>query len=248
LKKILILGATSAVIEPVIEKLYQEGAELMLAARDIVKLNQFIQRIQATLPTAKSKIYPIIMNVIDFNTHKLLFEEAILQLGSVDCILVAYGQMTDPLTSETQWNEFLQEQNVNYLSVTSYLHPFINYFEAQKKGSIAVITSVAGDRMRRSNYVYGLSKGCLSLYLEALRTRLKPIGIRIVDIKLGFVRSPMTKKMQKHPLLSSPKNVAASITNALNCGCSVVYVPGYWRYIMLIIKLIPSFIFYRLKI
>ena len=237
MKKILILGATSAVVQPVIERLLNSGAQLALAARNTANLKMKSQH-----------IHSFHLDVEDTGSHQVFFENVIAKMGSIDEILVAYGLMQEQQISESDWKQFFHEQMVNYLSVTSILMPFVNYFEKRMQGSIAVITSVAGDRMRRSNYVYGLSKGCLSLYLQAIRTRLEPIGVKVVDIKLGLVRSPMTQKMLTHPLLSEPENVADRIVKSMNCGCPVVYIPGYWRYIMMILKIIPSFIFYRLKI
>jgi decaprenylphospho-beta-D-erythro-pentofuranosid-2-ulose 2-reductase len=247
-RKILVLGATSTVAMPVIEMFCKNGDDLLLAARNEVKLFSQINYLRSIKKLADQKILSENFYPMDLLSHEQWIESAVKQLGGLDLVFVAYGQMLGQKTAESSWDLFYEEQTLNYLSVASYLHYIAKYFEKLGSGTFAIITSVAGDRMRRSNYVYGLSKACLSLYLECLRTRLANKAISVIDLKLGFVASPMTKEIQDHPLMSSPEQVAPKIFNAINNKCDVVYIPGYWRYIMFLIKCLPRLIFYRLKI
>jgi short-subunit dehydrogenase len=123
-----------------------------------------------------------------------------------------------------------------------------NYFESKKKGLIVGISSVAGDRAKQSNYVYGASKGALSLYLQGLRNRLFPAGVRVLTVKPGFVDTGMTYGMPGLPGLVSPETAARAIFKAIEGRKDIVYVPGFWRWIMLVLKLIPERIFKRLKL
>jgi decaprenylphospho-beta-D-erythro-pentofuranosid-2-ulose 2-reductase len=120
--------------------------------------------------------------------------------------------------------------------------------EQQGHGCIAVISSVAGDRGRQSNYVYGTAKGALSIFLQGLRNRLGKTGVQVLTIKPGFVDSPMTKDFDKGLLWVKPAMIAQGILRAIEKKKEVVYLPFFWRYIMLIIKMIPEKIFKRLTL
>ena len=141
-----------------------------------------------------------------------------------------------------------KELETNFVSVVSLLTYMANYFSAKKSGTIAVISSVAGDRGRQSNYVYGAAKGALTLVLQGLRNRLFSDGVQVLTIKPGFVDTPMTADIKKNFLFVKPKLVAEQIVIAVKKKKDVVYVPWFWRYIMLIIKIIPEFIFKRLSL
>jgi short-subunit dehydrogenase len=123
-----------------------------------------------------------------------------------------------------------------------------NRFEAQKKGAIGVITSVAGDRGRQSNYIYGAAKAGLIAFTSGLRGRLFPAGVSVTDIRPGFVDSPMTAQVKKNPLFAQSEPVGRAIYTAIDRQKNVVYVPWFWRFIMLIIRSIPESVFKKLKI
>jgi short-subunit dehydrogenase len=132
--------------------------------------------------------------------------------------------------------------------VISLLTLLANYFEHQKRGCIAVISSVAGDRGRQSNYVYGAAKGAVTIFLQGLRNRLASKGVAVVTIKPGMVDTPMTAHMRKSRLFASAETVGQGIYQAMVKRRDVVYMPGYWRYIMWIIKSIPESRFKNLRI
>jgi len=123
-----------------------------------------------------------------------------------------------------------------------------NRFEAQRHGTLAVIGSVAGDRGRQSNYVYGTAKGALAIFLQGLRNRLHPAGVRVLTVKPGFVDTPMTASFKKGPLWAAPEAVAAAIVAAVERGRDVIYTPWFWWGIMTLIKLVPERVFKKLKL
>ena len=148
---------------------------------------------------------------------------------------------------EDNFKQALKEINTNGISVVSLLTELAPKFIEQQQGTIAVITSVAGDRGRQPNFVYGSAKSLVSTYVQGLRGKLLAHNVRIVDIRPGLVDSPMTSQLPKGLLWSSPEQVAQKIVKSIRRGSHTVYAPGYWRIIMLIVRAIPDFIFKRLK-
>jgi decaprenylphospho-beta-D-erythro-pentofuranosid-2-ulose 2-reductase len=136
----------------------------------------------------------------------------------------------------------------NFTGAVSILSYCANYFEPLQRGFIIGISSVAGDRGRQSNYVYGAAKGALSLYLQGLRNRLFAKGVRVITIKPGFVDTAMTFGLPGLFLVATPQSIGERIVAALGKSADIVYLPGFWRYIMLIIKHIPEPIFKRMKL
>jgi short-subunit dehydrogenase len=136
---------------------------------------------------------------------------------------------------------------VNVISTLSLLVELGNYLETQGGGTLATITSVAGDRGRRNNYVYGASKAMISTFLEGLRGRLHNSGVAVIDIRPGLVDSPMTRDVKKGPLFSSPERVARCIVTGIKKGRPTIYAPGYWRLVMFVVKAIPQKLFKRLR-
>ena len=136
----------------------------------------------------------------------------------------------------------------NFTGAVSILNHCANYFETLQNGFIIGISSVAGDRGRQSNYLYGAAKGALSLYLQGLRNRLFVSGVRVITIKPGFVDTAMTFGLPGLFLVATPQFVGARIVSALGKSADIVYLPGFWRYLMLIIKHIPEAVFKRMKL
>jgi short-subunit dehydrogenase len=181
--------------------------------------------------------------------YEALFDEAEQSLGGIDAILVAHGVLPDQAKCQTDVREALAQVAINGLSPVSLCTIAANRFEAKGSGCIAVITSVAGDRGRQSNYVYGAAKGLVSRFLEGLRNRLAPKGIAVVDIRPGFVDTPMTAAIDpKGPLWAQPAQVGHGIVRAMAGGRDIVYLPGFWRLIMFVIRSVPESIFKRLKL
>lgn len=187
------------------------------------------------------------LDVDYFDQHELVIKKAIERLKTIDIVLIAHGVLEDQKKLEQDVHLTLKNFNTNALSVISLLTLLANHFETQQQGTIAVITSVAGDRGRQSNYVYGASKALLSSFLQGLRNRLFFANVNVLDIKPGFVDTPMVAHLKKNGLWAQPVDVAKDIVKAISNKKNVLYTPFFWRYIMLIIKSIPESIFKRGK-
>jgi short-subunit dehydrogenase len=165
------------------------------------------------------------------------------QLGTIDLALLAHGVLGDQTAAERDYLAAEPILVTNFLSAVSLLTWLANYCESQGRGTLAVISSVAGDRGRKSNYVYGASKAGLDALLSGLRNRCDRSGVQVLTIKPGFVATPMTAHIPKNGLFATPERVASGILNAVRRRKDVVYVPWFWRPIMTIIKAVPERIF-----
>ncbi len=223
----------------------KDGANLILVARSSLKLADV--RGDLCVRGAKA-VETIEADLADVTRHQEIIETALKPFSGLDMVLVAYGTLGDQRESEQNVEVALQEFNNNCTSVISLLTLLVNYFEQQGRGCIAVISSVAGDRGRQSNYVYGAAKGALTIFLQGLRNRLAKKGITVVTIKPGMVDTPMTAHMRKSRLFASAQTVGQGIYEAMMKRKDVVYVPAYWRYIMWIIKSIPESRFKKMNI
>ncbi|MDE2401342.1 MAG: SDR family oxidoreductase [Burkholderiales bacterium] len=245
MKKILIVGATSAIAEACARLWAQQGDQLFLAARNADQLKSIAADLRVK---GAAKVGTRVLDATQFDQHADLVREATQVLGGLDTVLIAHGTLTDQERAQNDVPYALQEISTNGLSVLSLLSVIANQFEQQGHGAIAVISSVAGDRGRQSNYVYGSAKAMVSTFLSGLRQRLAKKGVHVITIKPGFVDTPMTAHLPKGPLWAKPDKVATDISRAIDAGRSVVYTPGFWRLIMLIIKHIPEVVFVKLKL
>jgi len=243
--KILILGATSAIAQETAKCFARDGAELFLVGRSAEKL----EAVQNDLKVRGAKCAETFaLNLSDLDRHQEMIQAAIETLDGLDMALVAYGTLGDQHLSQQSVAKTLEEFTTNCTSVISLLTLLANYFEPRRHGCIAVISSVAGDRGRMSNYIYGAAKGAVTIFLQGLRSRLAKSGVAVVTIKPGFVDTPMTASLKKGLLFASPRRVGEGIYNAMKKGKEVVYLPWFWRYIMLIVKSIPEPVFKKMSI
>ena len=241
---VLILGATSAIARATAAAFAARGAALYLASRDLDEL----QRIAADLQLRHGvAVHFGLFNAEAIETHEAFMREVIKEMPDISGVVLAFGYLGDQQAAR----DFDVGTKVivgNFTGAASILSLCANYFESLKRGFIIGISSVAGDRGRQSNYVYGAAKGALSIYLQGLRNRLFSSGVRVITIKPGFVDTAMTYGMPKLFLVASPQSIGERIVAALGKSADVVYLPWFWRYIMLIIKHIPEPIFKRLKL
>lgn len=245
MKRVLILGATSAIAEETARLFAARGGQLMLVARNTKRL----QSICADLQVRGAQACEFrVADLADQSQHANIVNETFQQLGGLDIVLIAYGTLGDQKASERSLEVTMRELQTNCLSVLSLLTLLADRFEQQGSGCIAVISSVAGDRGRQSNYVYGTAKGALTIFLQGLRNRLSKVNVQVLTIKPGFVDSPMTKDFKKGLLWAKPQQIAQGILKAIDKQKDVVYLPFFWRYIMLIIKMIPEKYFKRLSL
>jgi decaprenylphospho-beta-D-erythro-pentofuranosid-2-ulose 2-reductase len=245
MKRILIVGATSAIAEATARRYAREGAAFYLLARD----GERLAALAADLKIAGAgEAHCAAFDANDFDRHKALIDMAYAALGGLDLVLIAHGTLSNQAACEKDFALTLQEINTNALSAISLLTCLANRFEAQGNGTIAVISSVAGDRGRQSNYIYGTAKGALTIFLQGLRNRLASKGVQVLTIKPGFVDTPMTTSFRKGALWAKPEQIAEGIYKAVARRRDVVYLPFFWRWIMLIIRSIPEGIFKKLKL
>lgn len=245
MKNILIIGATSAIVEATARIWAKEGHHLYLVARNAERLEIIAQDLKIR---GAASVHTELCDLNDFAEHQHLITKSIQTLGSLDITLIGHGTLGNQKACEQDFKLTLQELNTNAFSVLSLLTHLANYFEQQQTGTIAVISSVAGDRGRQSNYIYGTAKGAVSIFTEGLRQRLSKAKVQVLTIKPGFVDTPMTQEFNKNFLWTSPQKVGEKIHQAINKGKNIIYVPWFWRGIMTIIRLIPERLFKRLHL
>jgi decaprenylphospho-beta-D-erythro-pentofuranosid-2-ulose 2-reductase len=245
-QNILIIGATSGIAEAVARRYAEQGARLFLVARN----NNKLQAISSDLVTRGSKDVQIF--VLDANDSDLIpqmVDAAWKAFETIDVALVAHGTLPDQLRSETDLSYSIAEFRTNAESVITCLAALAQRFEPQGKGVIAVIGSVAGDRGRASNYLYGAAKAAIETYASGLRARLFKHGVHVLTIKPGFVATAMTAELNLPArLTATPASVARDIQSAIAKRKDVLYTPWFWNWIMLIIRWIPAVIFKRMKL
>jgi short-subunit dehydrogenase len=245
MKKIIFLGATSGIAMEVQRQLAHQGCELLLVARSSERLADL--RADLSLRGA-----PVILtysaDLSSVQQHAGIFEFVRRKFADFDTVLLAYGSMHDQKESEVSVDVLLEELQANFVSASAILMLFAADLERRRIGCLAAITSVAGDRGRRSNYVYGSAKGALSLFLQGLRSRLHPAGVRVITIKPGPVQTPMTDHMPNAAHFADPERVARDIVRALERRApDVLYTPKVWRYVMTGVRQIPETVFKRLS-
>ena len=245
MRKILIIGGASAIASETAKLFSKNGDILFLADLNIDRLNIVKDDINTFHPAV---IHIQEFNVLDFDKHHELFEKAFEVMSGLDVVLIAHGTLPDQKQIENNTDQIIREFNINCTSVISLSSIAAGYLEKQGSGCIAVISSVAGDRGRQSNYIYGAAKGGVSLFFQGLRNRLSSKGISVLTIKPGFVDTPMTAGMPKNPLYSTAKVVGKGIFDAIDKKKDIVYLPGFWRLVMFIIKHIPEGIFKKLSL
>ena len=245
MRHILIIGTTSAIAEATARWFAQEGDRLYLVARNPARLAAVANDLKTRGAT---QVETVAMDANDTVRHTALIAQAEAALGGLDTILIAHGTLSDQKVCEASFDETLKELQTNCLSVISLLTHVANRFEEQKRGTIVVISSVAGDRGRQSNYVYGTAKAAVSTFLQGLRNRLYRSGVTVITIKPGFVDTPMTAGFRKGLLWASPEQVGKGIYRAMQRESGVIYLPWFWKFIMVGIRLMPERLFKKMKL
>jgi short-subunit dehydrogenase len=242
--KILILGATSMIAHETAKLFAADGAGFCLVGRDAGRLHAAGDDLTAR---GASRVELIVADLDELSTHEALIDSAWRRMEGIDAVLVAHGTLGDQKRSEHDVEEALRQFNTNATSYVSLLTLLGNRFEQQRRGCVAVISSVAGDRGRGSNYVYGSAKSAVSAFTSGLRARLSRAGVAVVTVKPGLVDTPMTAGVRKGPLAADPRKVGKRIYEAMLKGDDVVYTPWFWAPIMLAIRGMPERGFKKLK-
>ncbi|NRB41354.1 MAG: SDR family oxidoreductase [Pseudomonadales bacterium] len=244
---ILIIGASSA-IATATARLYAQKykANFFLVARDEARLSALADDLKVRGATA------VTIKVTDFTddaAYPQWIEEAFTAYKTIDVTLIAHGILGDQEACEKDVNKMKEMMFINGFSPLAMLTELANRYEKQGSGTIAFVSSVAGDRGRSSNYVYGASKAVVTTFLQGLRVRMAKLGVQVLTIKPGFVDTPMTADIDKSgPLWAKPEDIAVGIEKAIVKGKHEVYLPFFWRYIMGIIMHIPHFVFNKLSL
>lgn len=245
-QSIVVLGATSAVGQEVARLHAQRGENLILLARNESALATVRDDLIAR---GANSAHMIPADLADLATHAGLHNRIHGLDPKPARYYVFYGVLPDQKETEESADAALASINVNFNSVVSLLTPIVLQMEQQGSGELVAVSSVAGDRGRQSNYTYGAAKGGLSLWMQGVRNRLSDAGCTVLNVKPGFIDTPMTADIEKGgPLWAQPADVARDIVKAADKGKSEIYTPWFWRVIMLIIKSIPEFIFKKLKL
>ena len=268
-QKVLVLGATSAIAQAVLRRLVARGASVYCVGRDAARLEAVLADLRvragpapvvtgpAPVATGSTPVVagsaPVVAgeaaDLLDFERHESLFAAAEARIGELDAVLIAHGTLPEQSACEASVERTLAAIAENATSVVSLLTIAANRFEPRGRGVIAAISSVAGDRGRRSNYVYGASKSLVSTFLQGLRNRLAARGVRVLTVKPAFIDTPMTAGIApKGALWSTPDVVARDIVRAMERGRDEIYTPWFWYWIMLVLRHVPEALFKRLRL
>jgi decaprenylphospho-beta-D-erythro-pentofuranosid-2-ulose 2-reductase len=246
MRKILIIGATSAIAEATARLFAARGDALFLVARNAEHLRTVVADLNIR---GAARTDNATLDVTDFAAFEAVVDQADRHLGGIDVALIAHGTLSDQAQCEQSADAMRREFDVNAISTIALLTSLANRMGARRGGTLAVISSVAGDRGRQSNYVYGAAKAAVSTFLGGLRQRLAKSDVTVLTIKPGFVDTPMTAGIaNKGALWAQPDRIAAGIIKAIDGRRNIVYLPWFWRWIMLVIRHIPEPLFKRLKL
>lgn len=243
--RVVLIGANSGILVELSRLFAGEGAELVLVARNSEKLSAL--GADLIVRGAKS-VQTLPFDAERPNEHQALGDQICSLGGDIDTVVIGHGSLPDQAMCQNSYEATERELRVNLLSPIALCTYFANYFEQRRSGSLTVITSVAGDRGRQSNYIYGAAKGGLSIFLQGLRNRLARANVHVMTVKPGFVDTPMTAHIKKGPLFASAEKVAGTIYQGIKRKSDVLYTPLFWLGIMTIIRNIPEFIFKKMKL
>ncbi len=247
IKKIVIIGATSAIAEHCARLwVAGENVDLTLVGRQTSRLERIAVDLRIRSP--QSAIHVLQAEFLDPDAIQQTADDIVAQ-GPVDIVLIAHGSLPDQIYCQDNLRNCREALEVNGISPVLYAEAFAKHMIRSNRGTQASIGSVAGDRGRKSNYVYGAAKGLVTRYVQGMQHRFAGTGVKIVLIKPGPTDTPMTAHLNKRGVkLASVEDVSLNIVNAVESSRAVAYTPEKWRYIMFILKHMPNFIFNKLDI
>ncbi|MBY5991866.1 SDR family oxidoreductase [Ferrimonas balearica] len=243
--RVLVFAATSAMAKPLCRHHAAQGHRMCLVGRDDDKLARLAQDLTVR---GAGAVETVVADLACPERADTLIEQLWQAEDPPQRAYFFQGALPDQSQCQQSVDDTLASFQVNALGVIALLTPLAQRMETAGRGALVVVSSVAGDRGRQSNYVYGSAKALLNTFLQGLRHRLAPAGVQVITIKPGFVDTPMTAHLDKGPLWAQPEQVAEGIIKATERGRSEVYLPGYWRGIMAVIRALPQPLFNRLKL
>jgi decaprenylphospho-beta-D-erythro-pentofuranosid-2-ulose 2-reductase len=249
---VVIFGATSRIAQALVRHYAAAGASIAVAARDLPEAERIAHDAAVRFGVTT---FAVPFDATAFDSHDAVVKDVSSRLGHIDVGIVAFGEMGDQHTSEEHFAAARHVMEVNYLGAASISEALVRAIAqnepispARGRGTVVGISSVAGERGRKSNYVYGSAKGAYTLYLDGLRGRAHPLGVHVLTAKLGFVDTRMTFGLGGKIPVASPESAAAAIHEAVECRTDELYYPAFWRPIMAAIRAIPPKLFKRLSI
>lgn len=244
-RRILVLGATSGIAEATCRIWASQGASLFLVARNAEKLAAVAGDLRAR---GASFVDTAVSDLDDTDAHPALLAHAVNSLGGLDVAYLAHGVLGDQTRAEQEFNTAAHILHTNFMAPVSLVTWLANFFVQRRSGVIAVLSSVAGDRGRKSNYVYGSSKAGLSAFLAGVRNRVDREGVTVLTIKPGPTKTAMTSGMKGAEKFADVNAVARSIVAAIDKRRDNLYVPFQWQPIMFVIRHIPERVFKKLNL
>ncbi len=245
MKKVLVLGATSAIARSIAAELACRGYSLLLAGRSEAELEHLASDLEIR---HQVDVSVALIDAEDAASHGEFVTGVAQLLGEIDGVVYAIGLLGDQPLDSIDGPAARHLIEVNLSSAVSLLAPLSNLLAEQGKGFILGLSSVAGDRGKQSNYAYCAAKAGLSVYLDGLRNRLESRGVRVYTLKLGFVDTAMTYGMKGLPMLASPQQIGRQAVRLLDSPSGTYYLPWFWRWLMLLIRMIPERIFKRMRL
>lgn len=243
---VLVVGANSGMGRAIARELAAAGCNLVVAGRDQAELETQAKDLEIRYEVAA---HALAFEALDFDGHDAFLRACEEALGApIDGMMLCHGVMPEQADAERDFAQTRQMFEINYLSMASLLNRAALHFESHGRGWICAISSVAGDRGRASNYLYGSSKAALSATLSGMRPRLARCGVAVVDVRPGFVDTALTWGRPGMFLVATPEQVAADVVRGIRKNRAVVYTPFFWAGIMTIIRAIPDVVFRRLSL
>jgi short-subunit dehydrogenase len=245
-KRIAIIGATSSIAEHCARQwALEKGIQLILVGRNMPKLERVAADLKVRQPTLEIELVET-----DFTKPKAILETVnnLFRGDPITTALIAHGTLPDQADCQSNLELCQSTLEVNGVSPALFAEAFAQHMSKLNAGCIAIIGSVAGDRGRRSNYVYGAAKGLITRYAQGLQHRFAGSGVQVTLIKPGPTDTPMTAGMDGKGKFASPEDVAKTIITGIDKKKLVIYTPGKWEIIMMVIRHLPSFIFNKMNI
>jgi decaprenylphospho-beta-D-erythro-pentofuranosid-2-ulose 2-reductase len=245
-QSVLVLGGGSDIALATCRKLVgQRAARVVLAARKPEACDAAAAELRAA---GASEVHAVSFDATDLASHEGFVRTTFERFGDFDVVLVAFGVLGDQERAEHDAAAALETVQTNYTGVVSVTVPLVERLRAQGHGALVLLSSVAGERVRRSNFVYGSSKAAVDGYYQGLAASLAGSGVQVTIVRPGFVHTKMTEGLEAAPLSTTPEHVADAIVRAIARGTEVVWVPAPLRYVMIVLRHMPRAVFRRLPL
>ncbi len=245
-QSVLVLGGGSEIALATVRKLIEGRCRrVVLAGRDTEALARPAKELEVA---GASNVDVVTFDALDYGAHDTFVRELFARHRDFDLVILAFGVLGDQDKAETDGAEARRIVESNFTGAVSVLVPLVGALRAQGAGTVVVLSSVAGERARKSNFVYGSSKAGLDAFCQGLGDSLMDSGVRIVVVRPGFVHTKMTEGLEPAPLATDPEAVADAIVTGLGRGAETIWAPAPLRYVMSVLRHVPRVVFRRLPL